>query len=252
MTELEKEGVPAALVTVIRTKGSTPREVGAKMIVRLDGRITGTIGGSKVEALIIEDSKEVIKKGKARRVEYNLDDVEKESTGMICGGIMEFFIEPLKRYPRLYIFGGGHVGLALADMAAELGYPYVILESRPEFATRERFPNTSELQIGKYVELIEQIELVQPAFIIIVTSGHEADYEVLKGALQKPYEYLGIICSRRKKAQLWKKLEKEGVAKKKLEEVHAPIGLDISANTPAEIAVSILAEVIAEFNQPKK
>jgi len=112
LVKLEKEGIPAALVTVIHTRGSTPREIGAKMIVTLDGNTSGTIGGSAVEALVIEKAKEAISKGKVLRVEYDLDDVEKTSTGMVCGGKMEFFIEPLKRFPRLYIFGGGHVGLA--------------------------------------------------------------------------------------------------------------------------------------------
>jgi xanthine dehydrogenase accessory factor len=221
------------------------------MIVRHDGSIIGTIGGSAVEALIIEDAKDVIRKSKARQVEYNLDDVEGKSTGMICGGIMEFFIEPLKRYPRLYIFGGGHVGYAVSRFACELGYPYVVIDNRPEFASQERFPEATELHSGDYVDLIQKVDFVQPAYIIIVTSGHDADYEVLKGSLQKLHDYLGIICSRKKKADLLKKLEKEGFTKKELDRVHAPIGLDIGSKTPAEIAISILAEVILEFYGPK-
>ena len=223
------------------------------MIVRLDGRITGTVGGSAVEALVIEDAKRAIQQGKARRVEYDLDDaVEKSSTGMMCGGKMEFFIEPLKRVPRLYIFGGGHVALPLANMAAELGYPYTIFDDRPEFATKERFPHASERHAGPFEELIAGLELISPAFIIIVTRSHDFDLAVLHAVLRKPYDYLGMICSKKKKAEMFKKLKDEGFKQKELDPIHAPIGLDIGSKTPAEIAVSILAEVISVYQKGKK
>ncbi|HDH58031.1 MAG TPA: xanthine dehydrogenase [Bacteroidetes bacterium] len=251
LTQLEKGGVPAALVTVIRTQGSTPREVGAKMIITMDGKISGTIGGSAVEALVIEKAKEAILKGKVLRVEYNLDDVEKASTGMICGGKMEFFIEPLKRFPRLYIFGGGHVGLALADMAAVLGYPHIVIDDRPEYTTSDRFPHALERHTGSFADLASRIEYVQPAYVIIVTRCHDTDLEVMRGVLGKPYEYLGMICSRKKRAEVFKILEEEGFSKEELGRVHAPIGLDIGSKTPAEIAISIMAEVIAEFQKER-
>lgn len=251
LVKLEKEGIPAALVTVIHTRGSTPREIGAKMIVTLDGNTSGTIGGSAVEALVIEKAKEAISKGKVLRVEYDLDDVEKTSTGMVCGGKMEFFIEPLKRFPRLYIFGGGHVGLALAKMAAVLEYPHVIIDDRPEYTTSERFPQALERHTGSLSGISGHIELVQPAYIIVVTRCHDTDLEVMRGVLGKPYEYLGMICSRKKRAEVFKILEEEGFSKEELGRVHAPIGLDIGSKTPAEIAISILAEVISEFQKAK-
>jgi xanthine dehydrogenase accessory factor len=252
LVRLEEESVPAALVTVIRTRGSTPRETGAKMIVYHDGRIAGTVGGSEVEVLVIKDAQEAIAQGRPRRVEYNLNaDTKGKSTGMLCGGAMEFFIEPLKQFPRLYIFGGGHVGSALTRLADVVGYPYIVLDSRPEFASRDRFPKAAELFTGPYPELIETVEFLQPAYIVIVTSGHEADYEVLKGALRKPHAYLGLICSRKKKTGLWKKLLEEGVPKEQLDAIHAPIGLDIGAKTPEEIAVAVMAEVISVYYRKK-
>ena len=221
------------------------------MIVYGDGCMVGTIGGSAVEKLVSRDAQEAIKTSKPRRVEYNLDDVEKSSTGMICGGVMEFFIEPLKQFPRLYIFGGGHVGLAIARLAAESGYPHIVFDEREEFVSKERFPQASELHSGDYEVSIEKVKFIQPAYLLIITHTHEADYRVLKQVLRREYKYLGMICSRRKKAQMWEKLQDEGFSEEALNRVHAPIGLDIGAKTPAELAISILAEVILEFHGPK-
>ncbi|MFH1863248.1 MAG: XdhC family protein [bacterium] len=249
LADLEKQGIQAALVTVIGTKGSVPREVGAKMIVQQDGTISGTVGGSAVEALVIKDALEAISQGKARTVEYSLDDAEKASTGMICGGRMEFFIEPLRRVPRLYIFGGGHIALPLARIAAELGYLYSIFDDRPEFASEARFPTAALRRVGSYDEMTAELELIPPAYIIVITRCHETDLAVMRGVLDMEYEYLGLICSRKKKVEMFKLLEAEGFSRDRLDCVHAPIGLDIGSKTPAEIAVSIMAEIIKEFQQ---
>jgi xanthine dehydrogenase accessory factor len=252
LTQLDKMGVPAALVTVIQTKGSTPRETGAKMIVYHDGRISGTVGGSEVEVRVIEDAIKAIADGQTRRVEYKLHESEGEgSTGMICGGVMEFFIEPLRRVPRLYIFGGGHVALALGRAAAELGYPHIVLDDRPDIISEERFPQALECLAGPYQELAANLELVAPAYVVVLTSGHGGDLDVLRGILGKPHDYLGLICSKKKKAEVFKILKEEDFSQKELDRIHAPIGLDIGGNTPAEIAISILAEVIQEFYKGK-
>lgn len=251
LLQIEKSGIPAALVTVIQTKGSTPREVGAKMIVRLDGKTMGTIGGSAVEVLVITDAQEAIRQGKARRVQYNLNDVEKASTGMLCGGLMEFFIEPLQQCPHLYIFGGGHVGLSIARIAVELGYPHEIFDDRPEFAAFERFPQAQALHPGPYAKNLNKFPFIQPAYLIIVTHGHVTDLEVLRAVLDAQCEYLGMICSRKKKKEIFTILKEEGHSEKELERIHAPIGLDIGSKTPAEIAISILAEVIQRYQQKK-
>ncbi len=225
--------------------------MGAKMIVHQDGSIAGTIGGSAIETLVIGDAQEAIRLGKARRVEYNLNDVEKSSTGMICGGVMEFFIEPLKQVPRLYIFGGGHVGFSLARMASEIGYSHTIFDDRSEFASTERFPYAADRIAGPYTKSITNLDFIQPAYVIIVTHSHETDLEVLRGVLGKQVDYLGMICSRRKRKEIFKILEKEGHSRDDLDRIHAPIGLDIGSNTPAEIAISILAEIIQKFQMKK-
>lgn len=250
LADLERRGAAAVLVTVIRTQGSTPREVGARMLVRPDGTISGTIGGSAVEALVIKEALGALQDGKARTVQHELMNAASD-TGMICGGKMEFFIEPLKKLPHLYIFGGGHIGLPLARIAAELGYPHQVFDDRPEFASAERFPQAAERKSGPFPELAGKLVLVKPSFIVIVTRCHDTDLEVMRGVLGKPYEYLGLICSRKKKVEVFKILEAEGFSREELEKVHAPIGLDIGSQTPAEIAVSIMAEVIKEFKAPK-
>jgi xanthine dehydrogenase accessory factor len=249
LARLEHEGIPAVLVTVVRTQGSTPREVGARMIVLPDGSLKGTIGGSAVEALVVSDAKAVLEEGVPRIVQHNLNDAAKSDTGMICGGTMEFLLEPLGRQPHLYIFGAGHIGLALARMAGELNYPHWVLDDRPEFITPERFPEAVDRLAAPFPELTTGLALAQPAFIIVVTRCHDTDLEVLRGVLGKSYAYLGMICSRRKKAEVFKILEGEGFAQEALDHVHAPIGLDIGSDTPAEIAISILAQVMQVFKQ---
>jgi xanthine dehydrogenase accessory factor len=248
MADLERRGIPTALVTVIRTQGSTPREVGAKMIVRHDGTIFGTVGGSAVEALVIREALEALREGKSRIVQHDLMDAGSD-TGMICGGRMEFFIEPLKRLPQLYIFGGGHIGWPLAKFAAELGYPHHVFEDRPEYASAERFPAVAGRHVGAFTDLTRNLDLVQPAFVIVVTRCHDTDLEVMRGVLGKPYAYLGLICSRKKKMEVFKILADEGYSKEELDRIHAPIGLDIGSQTPAEIAVSIIAEIIQESHR---
>jgi xanthine dehydrogenase accessory factor len=249
LARLEHEGIPAVLVTVIRTSGSTPREVGARMIVLADGSIKGTVGGSAVEALVMGDAKEVLVAGTPRIVQHNLNDAEKSDTGMICGGMMEFLLEPLGRQPHLYIFGAGHIGLALARMAAELNYPHWLLDDRPEFTTRERFPVAVDCQAGSFPELTASLTLMPPAYIIVVTRCHDTDLEVMRGILGKSYSYLGMICSRRKKQEVFRILKGEGFAKDELDRVYAPIGLDIGSDSPAEIAISILAQVMQVFKK---
>jgi xanthine dehydrogenase accessory factor len=240
--EFQEQGIPAALVTVISTKGSTPRGVGSKMIVLSDGSIIGTIGGSSVEALIIEESKSCIQSGKCDKVTHNLDDAEKEDTGMICGGVMEFFIEPLVPSFHIYIFGGGHVALPFARMATQVGFTYTIIEDRAEFATRDRFRDAKELLVGNLQEVAQKIDFKATDFVVIVTRSHDQDYLALREVLQKTIRYIGVIASTAKKKQIFSRLREEGFSQDLINTIHTPIGLDINAETPQEIAVSILAE----------
>jgi xanthine dehydrogenase accessory factor len=247
--ELQEQGIPAALVTIIATKGSTPRSVGTKMIVFLDGTIFGTVGGSSVEALLIDESRACLQTGECQKVSHNLDDAENKDTGMICGGVMEFFIEPLIPAAHLYIFGAGHVALPLAKLAAQVGFTYTIIEDREQFATRDRFPEAKDLMVGSLQDVARQIQFKTTDFIAIVTRSHDQDYLALREVLQKNPRYIGVIASKTKKKQIFSRLREEGFPQDLIDSIHTPIGLDIKAETPQEIAVSIVAELIQVKNQ---
>jgi xanthine dehydrogenase accessory factor len=247
--ELREQGIPAALVTVIATKGSTPRSTGTKMIVLSDGSIFGTVGGSSVESLLIDESKTCIESGGCRRVAHNLDDAEQKDTGMICGGEMEFFIEPLLTSTQLYIFGAGHVALPLAQLAAQVGFTYTIIDDREEFATRDRFPEAKDLMVGSLQEIARQVPFKPTDFIAIVTRSHDQDYLALREVLKKNPKYIGVIASKAKKKQIFSRLREEGFSQDLINSIHSPIGLEIEAETPQEIAVSIVAELIQVKNR---
>ena len=251
LRELKDNNVPTALVTVIATKGSTPRETGAKMIVCNDGKVFGTIGGSAVEAMVIEEARECLNNNETKKIWHDLDDQEKADTGMICGGKMEFFIEPLMTSPCLYIFGGGHVALPLARLASTVGFSYIIVEDRPEFATVERFPDSKEIVLASSEEIDQKIEILPGDYIAIVTRSHELDYQALKKVLKSDAKYVGLIASKVKKKQVVGQLKEDGFDDSDIERIHSPIGLDIAAQTPEEIAVSIVAELIQVKNTKK-
>lgn len=252
LKQLRDQNKPAALVTVIATKGSTPREPGAKMIVCVDGSVYGTIGGSAVEALVIEEAKECLKKNLTRRVWHDLDDQKHADTGMICGGKMEFFIDPLIIPPHLYIFGGGHVALPLARFAAMVGFSYTIVEDRQEYASTERFPDAKEIILATSDDFEKKLKISSSDYIAIVTRSHELDYLALKWILNQDFKYLGLIASKVKKKQVFDKLREEGFKATDINRIHSPIGLDIAAQTPEEIAVSIVSELIQVKNNSGK
>jgi len=249
LASIQDKKTPAALISVIGTKGSTPRAVGAKMIVISDGTVHGSIGGSAVEALIIQEAMECISSGSYKKVMHNLNDLEKHDTGMICGGKMEFFIEPINLTPQLFIFGGGHCGYPLARIAHQVGFQYTIIEDRTEYAKEDRFPDAKEIMIGNVEQIAKNLDTSERDFMAIVTRNHEMDYQTLRQIIKKPARYIGLIGSKSKKSQIFKKLEKDGFTQQDISQIHAPIGLDIGAETPEEIAISILAEMILVKNR---
>ena len=250
--QLKKDNIQSALVTVIATKGSTPRDAGSKMIVCADGNVYGTIGGSKVEAIVIEEAKECLQRNEARKVWHNLDDKEKSDTGMICGGKMEFFIEPVCTSNHLIIFGGGHVALPLAKCAKMIGFDYTIVEDRPEFATSERFPEAKQLILADAEEIDQKVRIDGSDYIAIVTRSHELDYQALKKVLNHSTKYIGLIASKVKKKQVFEQLIQDGFDEQIINQIHSPIGVDIAAQTPEEIAISIVAELIQVKNKSSK
>jgi len=248
LARIRAEGEEAALATVISAGGSTPREEGAKMLVRVDGSILGSIGGGNIEKQVIEEAVKVIKRGRPQRLDYHLK--EGGEVGMICGGDMEVFIEPILSTPTMYIFGGGHIALCLAEMARLVGFKIAVIDDREEFASSQRFPGAELTMVGDFAEAFQKLEIDKSSYIVIVTHGHEGDEVVLEGALATRARYIGMIGSKAKNRVILSHLLAKGMPQEQLDRVHAPIGLEIYSQTPEEIAVSILAEVIKVRRSP--
>jgi xanthine dehydrogenase accessory factor len=241
---LNTEGGSAALATIISTEGSTPRETGAKMLVRENGTISGTIGGGSLEGQVIKEALKVIRDDRPRTFHYDLTGKEADSIGMICGGIMDVYIEPIVPSPTAFLFGCGHISVIVSKIGAMAGFQVVAVDDRAEFACEERFPDAEQVVAMAFSNAFLQLKVNRSSYIVIVTRGHAGDQEVLEWALGTEARYIGMIGSRQKIQSLYNRLEEKGVAPETLQRVHAPIGLDIGALTPAEIAVSIVAEMI--------
>jgi len=242
---LEK-GEPAALVTIVSTTGSTPQRIGAKMLVYSDGRTVGTIGGGCYENDAFWKAREAIEQRKPQLVHYELSDDFAQETGLICGGQMDVYIEPIEPSPELYIVGAGHVGFHLARIAHEVGFVVHVVDDREKFANAERFPTAAEIVVDDIPQWLGRAALPAHSYVVVVTRGHTNDLEAMRALAPRDVRYLGLIGSRAKVARIYDELLKDArLAPERLERVHAPIGLDIGAVTPQEIAVSILAELIA-------
>jgi xanthine dehydrogenase accessory factor len=240
-----ERGEATALVTIVAAHGSTPQRVGAKMLVFADGRTIGTIGGGCYESDAFGKAREAIASRKPQLVHYELSDDFAQETGLICGGQMDVYIEPIEPSPELYIIGGGHVGYHLARLAHEVGFNVHVVDDREKFANRERFPHAAEVVAANIPEWLATAALPSHAYAVVVTRGHTNDLDALRALAPRDLRYLGLIGSRAKVARIYDALTAEGMAADRLTRVHAPIGLDIGAVTPQEIAVSILAELVA-------
>lgn len=241
--KIKARGECAALATVISTDGSTPREQGAKMLIRQDGSIEGTVGGGLMEKMVREEAVKVIENGIPKMVHFDLTGKEKD--GMICGGVAAVYIEAIAPKSAIYILGAGHIGFYLARMAKMADFRVVVGDNRPEYANRERFTEADEILAEEYDKIFTKLTVNSSAFIVIVTHGHTHDQAVLEWALATRARYIGMIGSRKKTRQVLDNLISKGFSAEDIEKrVHSPIGLDIKAETPAEIAVSILAEII--------
>jgi xanthine dehydrogenase accessory factor len=240
-----ERGEAAALVTIVATTGSTPQRVGAKMLVFGDGRIVGTIGGGCYENDAFGKAREAIRSRRPQLVHYELDDDFAQETGLICGGQMDVYIEPIEPSPELYIVGAGHVAFHLAKVAHEVGFRIHVVDDREKFANADRFPTAVEIVVDDIPAWIARANLPPHAYAVIVTRGHTNDLEALRALAPRELRYLGLIGSRAKVARIYDALVDDRMSAEALARVHAPIGLDIGAVTPQEIAVSILAELIA-------
>lgn len=244
LTEALDRGDEVALVTITSSTGSTPQRVGAKMLVYADGRTVGTIGGGCYENDAFWKAREAITSRKPVNVRYELTDDIAEESGLICGGQMEVFIEPVEPSPDLYIFGAGHVGQCLGRMAFDTGFRVHAIDDREKFASAERFGPGVEVIVEDIPTWLATHQLPPTAYAVIVTRGHKHDLDALRTLVASQLRYVGLIGSKAKVKRIFDALQDEGITGDALRRVHAPIGLDIGAITPQEIAVSILAELI--------
>ena len=245
LAEALSRGEEVALVTITNSTGSTPQRVGAKMLVYSDGRTVGTIGGGCYENDAFWKAREAIKARKPLTVKYELNDDFAQETGLVCGGQMEVFIEPVEASPDVYVFGAGHVGQFVAQMAHEVGFRVHVIDDREKFANRERFAEGIDVIVEDIPAWLDRTALPPTAYAVIVTRGHTHDLDALRALVKSPLRYVGLIGSKAKVRRIYDALLEEGASPDALRPVHAPIGLDIGAITPQEIAVSIVAELIA-------
>ncbi len=245
VARLRKEGRKGALATIIQVQGSIPSYECSKILVRDDGSIVGTVGGGCVEADVWTAAQEVMREERPRRLHFDLNNNPKYDEGLICGGSLDIFIEPILATPSAFIFGGGHISLSVSRMANLAGFDTTVIDDREAFANPKRFPEASETHAGPWDEIFPKLKINNFSYVVIVTRGHKGDLECLRWAVGTPARYIGMIGSKRKVISTFKELEKEGVPTQKLEQVHAPIGLDLGAITPEEIAVSIIGQMIA-------
>ncbi len=244
IVRLRREGRRGALATIVHVNGSIPSFESSRMLVREDGSIAGTVGGGCVEAEVWAAAKDVMRAEQPRKLTFNLNNDPSYESGLICGGTLEIFVEPILPPPKLCIFGGGHVSLALARVAEQAGFEITVVDDRESFANRERFPMAAELHTS-FEAAFEKLRPGPVSYLVIVTRGHRDDMRVLKWAVGTEARYIGMIGSKRKVIAIYRALESEGMARESFERVHAPVGLAIGARTPEEIAVSIAAELIA-------
>jgi xanthine dehydrogenase accessory factor len=280
-----RAGEAVALCTVVATRGSTPQQRGARMIVTLDGRCVGTLGGGCVEAEVRKRAIELLDRGESKLLEFRLDHDYGWDDGLICGGIMDIHIqsigpgerEPFERMmgsleqgrrvelrieyeqagerkhftedlgpgPRLVIAGAGHVAQAVSELAAKLDFRITVIDDRADFASEARFPRAEKRIVGTIEDELRICGIDEDTYIVIVTRGHHRDGHALAAVIDSPARYIGLIGSKRKIKAIYDELHASGVSVETLKRIHAPIGLDIGAVSVNEIAVSIAAELIA-------
>jgi xanthine dehydrogenase accessory factor len=244
IVKLQRAGHKGAVATIVNVRGSIPSFKSAKMLVRDDGTIAGTIGGGCVEGEVWQAAREVMTIEKPRTLTFDLNQDPKYDTGLVCGGTLDIFIEPILPTPLLYIFGAGHVGHELSKAAGRAGFDVIVADDREAYANQERFPEARQVIAEDFDRALAGITPNESAYIVIVTRGHRDDMRVLRWAVQTNAKYIGMVGSRRKAITVFRELTNEGLKPELFERVHSPVGLDIGAITPEEIAVAIVAELI--------
>lgn len=243
VAELEKNQEAGVLCMIVRSQGSTPRHTGSKMLVKSDGTIIGSVGGGELENRTVSAALKLLPDGVPGRLEYSLTDPAQGDPG-ICGGQVEIYMEPIIPKATLVVVGAGHVGQAVAHLAQWLDFRLIISDDRPEFCNPEIIPNAEEYFPVPLEELPKKLKITPWTYVVMTTRSVDVDVPGLPGLLDSPAAYIGVIGSRRRWETTQKQLETAGVSKEKIDRVRSPMGLKIQAETPKEIAVSIMAEII--------
>lgn len=243
-------GQKCAVATIVQVNGSIPSYESAKMLVREDGSMMGTVGGGCVEAEVWTAAREVIDTEKPKHLNFSLSQDAAYDEGLICGGQLNIFVEPVIPQPTALIFGGGHVSKGISRAATMAGFRTVIVDNREQFANPDRFPEADATYAEEYEDVFPKLPVNSSTYLIIVTRGHRDDMRVLRWAVTTPAKYIAMIGSKRKTISVVKELEKEGIPREAFDKVFAPMGLEIGAETPEEIAISVVAEMIAVRRAP--
>jgi len=251
VVRLRRLGQKCAMATIVQVNGSIPSYESAKFLVREDGSMLGTIGGGCVEAEVWNVARDVMQTERPRHMNFSLGQDAAYDNGLICGGQLSVFVEPIVPQPRVFIFGAGHISKSISKIANMAGFASVIVDNREAFANRERFPEADEIYADEYEEVFPKLPVRDTSYLVIVTRGHRDDMRVMRWAVGTNAKYIAMIGSKRKVIGVVKELEKEGIPREAFERTFAPMGLDIGAITPEEIAVSIVAEMIATRRMPE-
>ena len=245
IVRLRKAGRKGALATIVEVQGSIPSHESSKILIRDDGSIAGTVGGGCVEAEVWNAAREVMETERPKHLNFSLGQDAAYDNGLICGGQLSVFVEPVVPQPRVFIFGAGHISKSLSKVAAMAGFEPVVIDNREQYANRERFPDAAEVFAEEYDDVFPKLTIRDTGYIVIVTRGHRDDMRVLRHAVETPARYIAMIGSKRKVIGVVKELEKDGVPRAAFDRLYAPMGFEIGAITPEEIAVAVVAEMIA-------
>jgi xanthine dehydrogenase accessory factor len=241
---MRREGRKSVLATIVQIRGSVPSFNTAKMLVRDDGSILGSVGGGCVEADVWAAAQDVMRDEKSRVMTFDLTEESMADSGLICGGKVEIFVEPIIPVPEMVIFGAGHISRQVSRIATIAGFRTTIVDNRPVYANPERFPEAVSIYSDSFEEAFQAIVPTENTYLVIVTRGHQEDENVLRWAVTTNARYVGMIGSKRKIRIIAEHLAGEGIPQEQIERAHMPIGLDVGAVTPEEIAVAIVAEAI--------
>lgn len=244
---IQRSGGKGVLAIIISTRGSTPRNVGAKMLIKSSGETIGSIGGGEAEKKICEEARKIMESGTPKIVHFDLRDKKDYEIGMICGGVMDIFLEPIISVPHLYIFGAGHIVVPLVKLAKMIGFRVTVVDEREDYASAEKFPEADNVICEEFDRVFLSTNMDKDSYVVIATASHLSDEKVLEKALNTSAKYIGMMGSPNKRDVIFKHLLSRGIKKELLDRVRSPIGLKINSETPEEIAISIVAEIIREF-----